>query len=875
MFRRFSSLALVLLALAAAGATTARAQGVASDPGADRRLLIRLKEAQHRAMLKEPMQGRRERLERIREAKRRAAPLSAKTRMAGERMKPLDAARTEKLHAAVTLERQRRAAAAASKSSQVALAPNHLVNNPFPDQFNAGQSEVSIAMDGLHLVAAWNDGQGYVTGGSTQGYGWSNDGGATWHDGGTIPLGGGVTNWASDPVVTVNEKTHKFYFASLVDIGASNNGVGVVEGTFIGVADTLKWGTPMQAVARPNATVLCDKEWIVADSTNNTLHIVYSRFVISGGSLVTDHIDYVRGTFSGSTWSFAAAVQLSSGSDAGFVQGSRIGTGPAGEVYATWIAIGQPSNSYYGRDYLRMRKSTIPGVFGAQVTPDSVFSNFGAGAPGFNRATGITFPGMTVDRSTGPNRGRVYLTWNESINFYSDNLGYLVHRAESEGNNTSGAADVFTVGDSLTGQIVASDVDWWKFTGTRGQTVTLYTNQMASSLDLQTEILCTDGNTVMSYSENGAGGFTLHVFTLPADGTYYLRAQAWDGISTGTYSIVTGLHVPFGGGAADRARDQRDIFVKYSADGSSWPVTPRLASTEPPYFDDYLPEVAVAGNGKPYVAWFDFHDAPAGVCLGCGSNAYLARSDDAGLTWVAGSPVSDTTTVWSNVNSNIEPNMGDYIGLFSTPTAVVIGWADGRLGDPNVYMASVPINYTGTTVSLVGTQATPASVTVTWQASDTNGLVAHVERLAPGGSWTDLGQILSSGNQRYVYTDNNVTKGETYGYRLSVSIDGDTPQILGQTSVYVPTGLSLALEGARPNPAPGTVNVFFTLPDNRPAHIELLDITGRKVAGMDVGGSAGPQNVDVTQGRRMRAGMYVIRLTHADQTLTRRVAVVE
>jgi hypothetical protein len=44
---------------------------------------------------------------------------------------------------------------------------------------------------------------------------------------------------------------------------------------------------------------------------------------------------------------------------------------------------------------------------------------------------------------------------------------------------------------------------------------------------------------------------------------------------------------------------------------------------------------------------------------------------------------------------------------------------------------------------------------------------------------------------------------------------------------------------------------------------------------VDVGGAPGTRNVDVTQGRRLKAGMYMIRLTHADQTLTKRVAVIE
>jgi hypothetical protein len=889
MLRRLVSLVLVLLTAAAAGATAAGAQDLAgSHEARQREQLMRLKEAQRQAMLREPMEGREKRVERRREAQKRQAQARAeakKQQKPGQRMKPITGDRLERLRQATLAERQRKAATAAQKSTTAALAPNRLVNNPFTDQWTSGQAEVSIAMDGNHVVAAWNDGEGFFTGGSTQGFGWSNDGGVTWRDGGAMKTGGGISYWASDPVVTVNEKTHKFYYAGLADFGSTNNGVGVVEGTFVGAADTLLWGTPMIAVSRPTASVLIDKEWIAADSTLNRLHIIFARFVISGGSIIANHIDYVLGTPSGGGWAFAAPTQLSSTFDAGYVQGARAIPGPAGEVYATWISIGkfgdQPGYSYYGRDWLRMRKSVNGGSsFAAQITADSVISNFGSGAPGFNRATGITFPGMAVDRTSGPNRGRVYLTWNESVNFYFDNLGTgPITRIESESNNTAGTADQFTVGDPIKGTLLASDVDWWKFNGNQGQTLVFYTDTVGVNLDLMTDVVCTDGNTQLSYNHSGTGGppwaFTLHVFTLPATGTYYLRAQSWDGVSTGNYAVKTGWHTPGAGPLADRGRDHRDIFVKSSADGVSWPGTPKLVSLTPPWFDDFLPEVAVAGNGKPHVAWLDFHDAPAGVCLGGGANTYLSRSDDAGATWVPGSPVTDTTTVWSIVPSNIEPNMGDYIGLHTTPTNVVVSWADGRRGTPDIFMATVGTGFTGTTVSLANVQATPTEVIVTWQASDTNGLAVVVERRAPGEDWVAIGPITPDGVGRLVYTDTNVEKGLTYGYRLRITVDGGAPQVVGETSVFVPTGLALTLEGARPNPAPGSFFVHFVLADYQPAQLELWDVTGRRVNAMDVSAMGpGSHAVDLTRGASIKAGVYIIRLTQGGQTLTRRVAVV-
>jgi hypothetical protein len=482
---------------------------------------------------------------------------------------------------------------------------------------------------------------------------------------------------------------------------------------------------------------------------------------------------------------------------------------------------------------------------------------------------------MTVDRSTGANRGRTYFTWNESINFYFDLLGTGSYVVETENNNSAGAADVFALGSAIHGQLLASDVDYWKFNGTQGQTVVLFADTVGPSLDLQTEMLCTDGSKVLSYSENGPGGFTLHVFTLPVTGTYYLRASAWDGVSVGAYTVETGIHVPIAGGGADRARDHRDIFVKFSSDAVSWPGAPKLVSSTPAWFDDYLPEVAVGGNGKPYIAWYDFHDSPGGICAGSGGNTYLTRSDDGGNTWSPGSPVSDTTTVWSAVPSNIEPNMGDYIGLFANATGLFVGWADGRRGSPDVFMANVGLGFTATTVSLVSADAASDRVSLTWLASTTDGLSATVERrTGDDGAWTSVGSIVADGSGRLSYVDTDVVAGGHYGYRLAVVLDG-TEQRVGETSVVVPSHLAFALHGARPNPSPGLVSVAFVLPDAASAHLELLDVTGRRVAGRDVGTlGAGSHVVDLTEGRPLAAGVYLVRLSRAGQSLTTRVTVI-
>jgi len=84
----------------------------------------------------------------------------------------------------------------------------------------------------------------------------------------------------------------------------------------------------------------------------------------------------------------------------------------------------------------------------------------------------------------------------------------------------------------------------------------------------------------------------------------------------------------------------------------------------------------------------------------------------------------------------------------------------------------------------------------------------------------------------------------------------------------------LDLEGARPNPARGIVRAAFTLPDARPAALELFDIAGRRVLSRDVGSlGAGSHMLGLRPAAPLVPGLYLLRLRTADHALSRRVIV--
>jgi hypothetical protein len=724
--------------------------------------LQRLKLLQRQMLLREPA----EKLERFRKWHKRTARAGSRLRS-----RPLAGSGDLERPAGVGTRRQARPSALGG----VAAGPT-MVNDPTGELSGTCQSEVSIASYGNYVAAAWNDGIGVYDSPQTdtQGFGYSIDGGLTWVDGG-IPPTANVGVWNSDPVVVVNEKTGAFYYAALCDLSISENGVGVVKGTFCG--GTFSWGTPTLALSVDNSLALLDKSWMAVDSLTGNLYVSCSYFDVVGGQIVSDQIRIVRSTDDGQTWS--SAQTLSNAGDAGFVQGSRPAVGPDGEVYVVWHAVGQSSgpnrNSPLGRDFLRFRKSTDGGAtFGSEVTADSVFSNFGSGAPGFDRGIGITFPGIAVDRSSGSHRGRVYLTWNESLNFYNDlfpdpqSPAPGSARREVEPNNGSLQATPFTPGDVLRGVISTTgnpgDHDYWKFDGTQGQTVIFYLDSLSTSLDAAFRILCTDGNTRLGFSQNGNGGEDLLVFTLPTTNTYFIRVASYEGKRTGGYRILTTLNTP----QSDRARDHRDVFVKASDDGLTWGPTVRV-NDSPGFFDDWLPEVAVDGSGRVFVAHYDFRDA-VGICGGA-SNVYLGHSDDGGATWSPEVAVSDVGTNWTITYSTLIPAQGDYIGLFARGSTVLVGWADGRFGDPDVFVASAPLTCTPAPVSAVNAQATQQDITVTWSAPAGFTSTLYRQAVVAGavaGVETDLGLLTADPSGQIVYLDTDVVPGVTYTYRLGV-----------------------------------------------------------------------------------------------------------
>jgi len=812
-------------------------------------------------------EGARERQERLRLAREAGRHLGA-PRGRGARPRPSDAdGAVDPGHVV------RHVAISGRLESTQTFPPNVRVNDPTGEGFIT-QSEEHVAFSGGYGLASWNDGVGP----NYQGFATSTDGGATWHDRGTLQIASGGGNWRGDPVVTVDEKSGTFYVAGLYFPTGSTSAIGVARGRFAG--GVFGWENVAVVHTVSQSTDFLDKEWIVADSLSGNLYLTYTHFTATGDSIV-----FQRSTDQGATW--GPMLPLNSVASVGFVQGSRPAVGPNGEVYVEWFEIGTVD-----ADFWWVAKSTDFGVsFGAPVLAGAGYSNYGTGAPGFNRFGGIQFAGIAVDRSDATTRGRVYVTWPEAVDYYADDLGTVGAKIEVEPNSAAATATPFVPGAILRGAYGStSDVDWWSFPAIAGKSYVFYSDSSRSSL-FSMQVMCSDQVTSLALSGDNyfrdvgtVNLFGLVVWTAPTSGTYYLR-MAFINNSPSLprgYRVFTGVHVP---NLNDRARDARDIAVASSAAGTAF-GPPSRPDDDPVGFDDWLPEVAVARDGMAYLAWFDWRD----ILADCGgaSNTYLTRSTDGGVTWAPNIRVTDTRTPWTFVGSNLAPNQGDYMGMYGGHVLSVL-WADGRSGDPDVYSATLEPGYSVTCHT--DTMAVPgAMVGIPLDVTNHNAQFSNQYRVGASDQrgWlagsppvpvtANAGQTAFA--QLNIAVPDTAAAGPnriTLAWRMSDGALPETCSFILDVNPLVGVGpggpVAFGLRALDPNPAVGDVAIRFALPVAGPATLELLDLAGRRVLEREIGSFGPGVHTLSLRGElaRLPAGVYSVRLRQREWVEARKL----
>lgn len=863
-FLRRPLLVLTILALPSAAAVS-RAQD-ATEP-----TVHRWKAGYARRMAENPME-RKEKLERRLAARKKAlaARGRATKQVRGQRAKPADDPGAPRIVAGQPVRSAPRFAADA-----IPTPANQIVNDRTADGAASGQSETSIVAIGNRMVAAWNDGEGFSTNGDTQGWATSIDGGLTWVDHGTFPHppAPATFEWTSDPVLTVNEKSGAIYFTALFEqdrLTANwRSGVAVVKGRWSG--DTFSWGVPAIVRTVPIADDFIDKPWIVADSSSGRVFLSYTRFPFG-----FSRIDFQWADSGLVVFASPQQISLNVATENGWVQGSRPIVDGDGRLYVMYYLIGQTEADYY-----KVSRSLNGGVsFNPPIIAATVFTNFGTGAPGFNRPIGVQFAGIAADRSHGPDRGRLYLTWPESINWLDDVglIGQAGNKTEVEGNNTPGSATSAAIGQTLRGVVGSlSDIDFFSVPLAAGQHYIVAADSAQPTLDMRVRLFASDGTSRLTYTtfnstvnpspqypEGIPSGW---LFTAPTSGTYYVAIDTQPGQGgggTGSYRVRLGTADQSG----ERGRDQRDVFVASSTDGIAWSTPVRVNET-PVGYDDWLPEIAVAPDGGVYGAWYDFSAAPPAT-NGGQSTVSLARSGDGGITWTTLGQVADVLSNWSASITNIEPNQGDYIALFASDSYVWPCWADVRLGNPDVFVARVPIIPNGVTAAFENVRLGVGSISIDWQATPADTVTMRLYRSTDGGPYQYLDLVYFDTGGQATYTDTTVVANHAYDYRLGRFVNG-VEIFHGQVHVFLPLVFPFSLASPRPNPVVGSsYGVSFSLATNEPAVLTLHDITGREVFRRTLNDGQGAHTLTLPVAGNLPQGLYILRLRQGSRDTSTR-----
>lgn len=267
------------------------------------------------------------------------------------------------------------------------------------------------------------------------------------------------------------------------------------------------------------------------------------------------------------------------------------------------------------------------------------------------------------------------------------------------------------------------------------------------------------------------------------------------------------------------------------------------------------PVWVASGNGIPDVPVNSFAVDPQMVTsLYAGTDIGVYQSTDGGATWLpytTGMPIVPV------------------FGLTVQPISHVLRAATHGRG---MWERQLPSNATATELASTASEIVNGAVVLNWYSGDGANQPVNLYRRPVPGDWSKLAQLTIAGNGVLKYTDPTVQAGSTYEYTVGM-MNGAQETFYGQVWVTVPT-VDLSAIRVSPNPARGDLAVEFALAAGASATVDLVDVSGRQVASRLVAGEAsGTASVRFREGG-IKPGMYWVRVTRGERSVSKRVAFV-
>jgi hypothetical protein len=430
-----------------------------------------------------------------------------------------------------------------------------------------GQAEVAIAVDvtGQHIVIGFNDTRGFFQNPiSVSGFAYSDDGGITFTDGGSLPATGnaslnGLVGGTSYPQVYGDPDVKyvpgggglQFVYSSIL-----MKGVGTAP-NFSSSAQSLcihrsfdgghTWQGPFEVTAATISGGSADKEFIDVDPDTGRVLVSWSNFGF-GVDISTAFSDNVM-TVSPPTWSGRSILNAGNGGDQGSIP--RFAGNSSSNVYVAWGRSSSSQNIGFARStdngvtWLPAITLRSPGFFSI----DQILGN--------DRVH--QFPGLAVDTSPGKNQGNIYVVYADNNNFDGADIAFQ--------RSTNGGA-TFSAPVLLNSRPGADRPQWMPYVAVDRNTgrvsVIFYDEGIATSGDLAetTWVISDDGGVTWSKPRP--------ITTRPFHGGYgndtgqpnlgdYIGATAQNGILYGV-SAFTPPSVSFVDGQPDTKFTSPDIY---------------------------------------------------------------------------------------------------------------------------------------------------------------------------------------------------------------------------------------------------------------------------------------------------------------------------
>ena len=300
------------------------------------------------------------------------------------------------------------------------------------------------------------------------------------------------------------------------------------------------------------------------------------------------------------------------------------------------------------------------------------------------------------------------------------------------------------------------------------------------------------------------------------------------------------------GGAIVAWQDHRkgtesDIYAQRVLAGGvvdpAWPANGRALSTARDF--QFSPKLVADGAGGAIATWWDFRSLFSNDIYA----QHVLASGVLDPAWPAALPLCTAA------GEQLVPEIvSDGAG------GAIVTWYDYRSGAADIYAQRI----------LAGGVVDPA-----WPANGRALCAAAYHQVSPtivpddaGGAivtWMDY----RSGTNNDIYAQAVRANGEL-GSDASVSVPGEV-------------ALGFALDPIRPNPSRGGVlAVRFALPGKTAASLELLDVTGRRIATCEVGSfGAGWHALDLGEGQHLAPGLYLVCLRQGTDRRVARVVVLK